>query len=59
MGSINYEDVSKLNYICIKCGACIKICPVNAKYYDDENYLKHKYELEIEFAERKEPEVFL
>lgn len=59
MGSIDYDDVSKLTYICIKCGACIKICPVNAKYYDDENYLKHKHELEIEFAERKEAETFL
>lgn len=59
MGSIDYNDVAKLTGICIKCGACIKICPVNAKYYDDENYLKHKYELEIECAERKEPEVFL
>lgn len=59
IGSIDYDDVSKLNNICIKCGACIKICPVNAKYYDDENYLKHKHELEIEFAVRKEPETFL
>lgn len=59
MGSIDYEDVSKLNYICIKCGACIKLCPVHAKYYDDENYLNHKYELEIEFAVRREPEIFL
>ncbi|NLJ57741.1 MAG: 4Fe-4S binding protein [Tissierellia bacterium] len=59
MGSIDYDDVSKLNYICIKCGACIKNCPVNAKYYDDEDYLRHKYELEIELTERKEPEIFL
>ena len=59
MGSIDFNDVSKLNNICIKCGACIKACPVNAKYYDDENYLNHKYELEINFAERKEPVVFL
>lgn len=59
VGSIDYDDVSKLNNICIKCGACIKICPVNAKFYDDENYLNHKHELEIDFAERKEPKVFL
>lgn len=59
MGSIDYEDVSLFNGICIKCGACIKRCPVQAKYYDDENYLKHKHELEIEFADRKEPELFL
>lgn len=59
MGSIDSNDTSKLNGICMKCGACIKKCPVNAKYYDDENYLRHKHELEIDFASRKEPELFL
>lgn len=59
MGSIDYEDVAKLNGICIKCGACIKKCPNHAKYYDDENYLKHKQELEDEFASRKKPELFI
>ncbi|HBV89229.1 MAG TPA: ferredoxin [Desulfosporosinus sp.] len=59
MGSIDYEDVSKLNGICIKCGACIKKCPAQAKYYDSEDYLRHKYELEIEFDSRREPELFI
>lgn len=59
MGSIDYEDPFKLNGICIKCGACIKKCPVNAKYYDDEDYLRHKHELEIDFEHRKEPEIFI
>lgn len=59
MGSIDKEDVSRLIGICIKCGACIKNCPTQAKYYDDEDYLRHKYELEIEFASRREPELFL
>lgn len=59
MGSIDFNDVSKFNGICIKCGACIKKCPNNAKYYDDEDYLRHKYELEIDFASRKEPELFI
>ncbi|KGK85469.1 ferredoxin [Desulfosporosinus sp. HMP52] len=59
MGSIDKEDVSKLIGICIKCGACIKSCPTEAKYYDDEDYLRHKYELEIEFAARREPELFI
>ncbi|WP_053956533.1 EFR1 family ferrodoxin [Inediibacterium massiliense] len=59
MGSIDFEDVSKLNGICIKCGACIKKCPAHAKYYDDEDYLRHKYELEEEYSFRKEPELFI
>jgi len=59
MGSIDKEDVSKLNGICIKCGACIKQCPANAKYYDDPDYLRHKHELEIELTDRKEPDLFI
>ncbi|MGK0468696.1 EFR1 family ferrodoxin [Clostridium sp.] len=59
MGSIDFEDVSKLNGICIKCGACIKKCPTNAKYYDDIDYLRHKLELEDQFAYRREPELFI
>lgn len=59
MGSIDYEDVSKLNGICIKCGACVKKCPTQAKYYDDQDYLRHKHELEVGFADRREPELFI
>ena len=59
MGSIDYQDVSKLKGICIKCGACIKKCPVQAKYYDDEDYLRHKHELEANCADRRLPELFL
>jgi len=59
MGSIDYEDAAKLNGICIKCGACIKKCPTQAKYYDDQDYLRHKLELEIGCADRKEPELFI
>jgi NAD-dependent dihydropyrimidine dehydrogenase PreA subunit/flavodoxin len=59
MGSIDAEDVSKVTGICIKCCACIKNCPVGAKYFDDENYLRHKKELEMEFKERREPEFFV
>lgn len=59
MGSIDYEDVCKLNGICMKCCACIKKCPTHARYFDDENFLRHKHELEIEFAVRREPELFI
>ncbi len=59
MGSIEYEDVSIVSGICIKCGACIKKCPVYAKYYTDENYLFHKKDLEEKFTRRAEPEIFI
>lgn len=59
MGSIDAKDVFKLNGICIKCCACIKKCPSDAKYFDDYDYLRHKHELEIDFAHRREPELFL
>jgi len=59
MGSIDRNDISKFNGICIRCCSCIKNCPVEARYFDDENLIKHKNELEIEFADRKEPELFI
>ena len=59
MGSIDYNNVAVLNGICIKCGACVKKCPENAKYFDDENYLKHLHELEEEFKNRREPELYI
>lgn len=58
MGSIDYDNVNKLNGICIKCCACIKKCPEKAKYFDDQDYLKHKTELELNCTVRREPEVF-
>jgi ferredoxin len=59
MGSISRENVREFTGICIKCGACIKKCPVQAKYYEDPGYLYHKRELEEGFARRAEPEMFL
>ncbi|WP_321492656.1 EFR1 family ferrodoxin [uncultured Desulfobacter sp.] len=60
MGSIDWDDVSNITGICIKCGACIKKCPVDAKYFDDEKYLRHKQELEDELTPiRREPEYFV
>jgi NAD-dependent dihydropyrimidine dehydrogenase PreA subunit/flavodoxin len=59
MGSIDVQNVSKLIGICIKCGACVKRCPSKAKYFDDNIYLRHKQELEIDYMKRKEPELFI
>ncbi|HWQ77916.1 MAG TPA: EFR1 family ferrodoxin [Anaerovoracaceae bacterium] len=59
MGSVSRVDVGEFTGICIKCGACIKKCPVQAKYYEDEGFLYHKRELEEGLTRRAEPEWFL
>jgi len=59
MGSISHDQVSELTGICIKCGACIKKCPLHAKYYEAEAFLYHQHELEEEYTRRAEPAWFL
>ena len=59
MGSISIENVREYTGICIKCGACIKKCPKNARYYDDEGYLYHKMDLEKSFEKRAEIKIFI
>lgn len=59
MGSISHDNVKEFVGICIKCGACIKKCPIQAKYYEDEAFLYHQHELEEGLTRRAEPEWFL
>ena len=59
MGSISRENIKEYVGICIKCCACVKKCPVEARYYDDPGYIYHKEELEELYARRAEPETFL
>ncbi len=59
MGSIGRENVRQYTGICIKCGACIKGCPQNARHYQDEGYLYHQHELEALYTRRAEPQVFI
>ena len=58
MGSIDRENVREITGICIKCGACIKKCPVRARYYADPGFLYHQHELEDGLTRRAEPEWF-
>lgn len=58
MGSIDHDDVSKLNGICIKCCACVKSCPVGAKSFDDPGFIYHKEELEEMYRRRAENRTF-
>jgi ferredoxin len=59
MGSISREDVREYTGICIKCGACIKKCPKQAKYYEDEGFLYHQHELEEGLKRRAKPEWYV
>ena len=56
--AISSQDVSEVDGICIKCCACIKKCPESAKSFSDENFVKHRNELECDCVMRKEPECF-
>ena len=58
MGSICEENPEQITGICIKCGACIKGCANQAKYFDDPGYLAHKQDLESTFTRRAEPSIF-
>lgn len=60
MGSISEENPRDITGICIKCGACVKLCPNHAKTFTDEALLSHVAYLESHYGkERKEPELFL
>ena len=59
MGPISHENVREYTGICIKCGACIKKCPKQARYYEDEGYLYHQHELEEGYTRRAAISLFL
>ena len=59
MGSIKPEAPGIVDGICIKCCGCEKKCPEGALYFDDPGYIYHKEELEAQYTQRREPELFL
>ncbi len=59
MGAIARADVSQVPGKCIKCCGCVKKCPTGAKYFDDEGFLYHKRELEIQYARPAKSEIFI
>lgn len=59
MGSISHDNVREYIGICIRCGACVKECPQQARYYDDREFLYHKQELEEGLTRRADPELFV
>lgn len=59
MGSICADNVREYQGICIKCGACIKGCHKNARYYDDPGFLFHRNDLEQRLTRRAKIGVWL
>lgn len=59
LGSVSKEDFRTVEGVCIKCQACVKACPVHAKYFDDPVMLSHTLMLEQNYTRRAENEVFL
>lgn len=55
MESISADNVSDVFGICIKCQACVKLCPTHAKYFTDTDFLSHVEMLESTYTERQEP----
>lgn len=60
MGSIHAADRYNVSGVCIKCQACIKACPAEAKQFTDPAFLSHREMLKKNFAEtHKESEIYL
>lgn len=59
MGSIDPAHPDMISGICIKCCACVKGCPTQAKYFDDPGYLFHKEELEAQYSHCADNVIFL
>ena len=59
MGSINLEDPTQIDGICIKCQACVKKCPKQAKYFDDPAFLSHVEMLKRNYQRAVKNEIFV
>lgn len=59
MGIISLQDPFQVAQGCIHCCACVKGCPVQAKYFDQESIQKVIAMLETNCTARREPEFFI
>ena len=59
MGSIDPSDVLHTAGICIKCHACIRKCPKQARHIEDPAFLSHREMLETNYQRRSEPTAFV
>ena len=59
MEIIDPQDPKVVGEGCLACFACVKNCPVGAKFFEDEGLDKAKMWLEANFQEPKTPELFV
>ncbi|MBQ9827437.1 MAG: EFR1 family ferrodoxin [Lachnospiraceae bacterium] len=59
MGSISYDEPSRITGVCIKCQACVKYCPQGAKRFTDRSFLSHKAALERDYSKPAKNEFFI
>jgi ferredoxin/flavodoxin len=59
MGIIPEKDPTAAEGACIKCQACVLVCPEHAKYFDDPAFLSHVEMLEKNFTRSARTEVFI
>ncbi len=57
MGSI--DDRMQAEGICIKCQACVKKCPMQAKYFTDKDFLSHMRMLGENYADQRSENYFV
>ena len=57
-GAIRHEAPQATDGGCIRCCACVKGCPMGARFFDDEGYYRIKAMLEENCRTPKEPELF-
>ena len=58
VGSIPFEAPDTTKGICIKCQACVRFCPQDARSFQDAAFLSHKAMLEATYARAAKTETF-
>lgn len=58
MGSVCRDHPAEMTGICIKCQACIRRCPAEARYFDDAAFLSHVQMLEQTYGRRAASVIF-
>ena len=53
------EDCVTVTGACIKCQACVRLCPTDAKYFDDPAFLSHVKMLETNYTRRAQSVMLL